>query len=437
MAEVLITGAAGGRERILEQAMRASPEVDRVEVHTDINAGLDAFRWSLVKPLVIIGPEAALAKRVADDLRGDGYTVLGASGEAAQFEASKSRTVELARQVDATHPDTFIAKGTGYEGMARRYVAGRDVTKYVIKEDGLFSGKGVYLPETRLAALQALEGSLGRLATLDPRNRILNFAERIRGTEVSAIAIIGRDSSDRLEFPLAQDYKRAGEGDRGPNTGGMGSYSQPPESLVSKEQRDQISEMFDKLLPGMERQGVNLQGAVVYLGLMLDEALGGAPSLLEINMRFGDPETQPLLTLLMRNGIDCYRLLRSAAEGQIEHPNVDMRALKGAALTVCLAANGYGYRDDVQKGSRIYGLDQNYGPDVTIQLAGVKEQDGEKRVNGGRVLYVTGYGESVDAAADQAYGAIDIEGTGDGIGFEDGSTKVRTDIGHHARKGYL
>lgn len=437
MAEVLITGAAGGREEMLRQAMEASPEVDRVEVHADLMKGLDAFRGSSEKPFVIIGSEAMLVKGVADDLRRDGHTVLGASGDAAGFEASKARTVRLARKYGVTHPDTYIVDGLGYEGKARRYVAAYPPESYVTKADGLRGGKGAFIHDDRRRANDILEQELGLLKALPPEERIINFANRRKGKELSAIAIVGAGSKDYFELPLAQDFKRAGEKDKGPNTGGVGSYSPLPESVVSLRQREQVSEMFDKILPGMENEGANIQGAVVYLGIMLDEELNGDPTLIEINMRPGDPETQPILTLLMRNRIDCYRLLRSAAERQIERPNVDMRALKGAALTVCLAANGYGYRDDVQKGSRIYGLDQNYGPDVTIQLAGVIEQDGEKRVNGGRVLYVTGYGESVDAAADKAYGAIDVEGTGVGIGFEDRSMTVRTDIGHLARKGYL
>ncbi len=428
MAEVLVAGATGGREQALAQAMEMSPEVTRVVVSGDIQAGLDQFSGG-EKPFVVIGPEAPLVKGVADGLREDGYVVFGAGSKAAQYEASKARTVQLSRLYGVRHPETTIAQGPELAKTARDYVTFHRPNGYVIKADGLAGGKGVVVPESKAEARDAIEDMLS--GGYDGAGaEVINFQSRRRGPEASAMVVVGGEG-DFTILPLSQDHKRLQDGDRGPNTGGMGAYSPVPDSIVSQEQYGKIEEMAERLLYGMKKDSVQYMGAVMYLGLMMDEELNGDPTLIEINVRFGDPETQAILPIAQRAGVDVYRLLRSAAEGQLEKPAVDFRNVGGAALTVCLAAGGYGHPNStIQKGEHIYGLDTQHDG-VSVQLAGAKQEDGHVRTNGGRVLYVTAAGETIDEAATRAYAAIDTNGTGQGIGFA--GMQFRTDIGYQAR----
>jgi phosphoribosylamine-glycine ligase len=236
------------------------------------------------------------------------------------------------------------------------------------------------------------------------------------------------DHDEHVILPLAQDHKRLGEGDTGPNTGGMGAYAPVPTLIINAEQRQQIANIAAASLDGMRAESTPYERAILYIGLMMAEELDGSPVVIEYNCRFGDPETQVLTPLLTTAGVDVYRLLRSAAEGDLEVPAIDFADLSLAALTVCLASQGY--PTNKQIGEPIWGLDGQYD-NVTIQRAAVKNNS----TAGGRVLYVTGTGETIDEAADRAYGAIDVEHKGPQsgkIGFA--NMQFRRDIGYQARK---
>lgn len=429
MAEVLVHGVTGGREEAIAQAMQASSEVTRVEFDGgNLQEGLGKFSGN-TKPFVVIGPEAPLVAGVADELRQEGYTVFGASKDAAQYEASKARATKMARAARILHPPTFIAEGSFMAQDARAYVEDHDPLGYVIKADGLAGGKGVVLPRTFEEALGAVEGMIDGSLFGGAGKEAINFQQRKRGPEVSAMVVVGAGKDDFVILPLSQDHKRLGDGDTGPNTGGMGAYAPVPASIVSPAQYQEIYWKAYESLAGMEAEGVNYSGALLYMGLMMSDDLKGDQAndsdLIEYNVRFGDPETQAILPLLQYAGVDVYRLLRSAAEGSIELPDVVFESIGYSALSVCLAAEGY--PDGPKKGDEIHGLEQEYDG-VSIQLAGVTRDDGPRLTNGGRVLYVTGVGETIDQAASRAYAAI---GKG-AINFA--GMQYRSDIGWQARQ---
>lgn len=436
MATVWIHGGTGGRERSVGHAMGESSDVTRVEYDNgDLNVGLDKFKGSKEKPFVFIGPEAPLVAGVSDYLRGEGYTVFGASKAAAQYEASKALAVRMMRKAGIQHPESFIVNVRRSPQVAREYVAGHDHRQYVIKADGLAGGKGVVLPSSREEAREVIEDMMsGRNKTYgDAGKNTIIFQRRKKGPEVSAIAIVGAGKDDYVILPLSQDHKRLWDGDIGPNTGGTGAYASVPKHIVNDAQNIKIDEKAYASLEGIEKDGVEVSGLALYQGLMMSEDLPQSEYVfqqddsdeLEYNLRLGDPETQPQMALLLRAGVDVYRLFRSAAEGSLEKPNVDMRNLGYHALTVCCSA--WGYPVQPISGDIIYGLDNEY-EDVLVHYAGMKEIDGQWVTSGGRVLYVTGVGETIDVAAERAYRAIGQNA----IHFN--GMQYRRDIGHQARR---
>ncbi|MBP9820901.1 hypothetical protein KBC85_02055 [Candidatus Saccharibacteria bacterium] len=431
MTDVLIVGATGGREAALEQAIKLSKNVNKAVVFKDLKEGLKQFSDSKNKPFVIIGPEQSLVDGLADDLRSQGYKVFGVSAKAAQYEASKAATVQLAIRAGVTHPNTYIAKGANFAKNALKYVQDHNANSYVIKADGLAAGKGVYLPDTKQEALEIVNGLIDGSYAGGAGAKVINFAMRRRGPEVSAMVVVGQSPEDYVILPLSQDHKRAKDKDKGPNTGGMGAYAPVPSSIVSAGQYKKIDDMAAKLLAQMHKDGIEYKGGVMYLGLMMDEKLGGDPTLIEINVRFGDPETQVILPLLNYAGVDVYELLYIAAtKGGIKSYMNNYGAIKNyAAITVCLAANGYGYTDTPQKGDVIYGLNNKYSG-VTVQMASVTNS-GDIKTNGGRVLYVSAAAKSVKDAANIVYKAIGDKPDGKKIFFND--MQYRHDIGWQAR----
>lgn len=423
MSEVLIIGS-GGREDALRQTMEACDEVAYVEVTDNPTELLGKFSKH-EKPFVVIGPEQPLVDGLADELRADGYIVLGPSKAAAQYEGSKYFATDMMKQAGIPHPATF---STSNPFDALDYIAQRPPESIVLKANGLAGGKGVVLPNSHIEASDTIHTMLDGTA-LGAAGQLINISDRHSGPEVSAMAIVG-DNDEFYLLPLSQDHKRLLDGDTGPNTGGMGAYAPVPSSIVSSQQYEKIYDIVGNSLAGMrEHTKVPFERAVLYVGIMLSEQQNGDPTVIEYNVRFGDPETQVLLPLLQQQGVDTYRLLRSAAEGSLEIPKPRNSMLGTAALTVCLAAPGYPSKP--QAGNFVYGLDNIY-KDVTIHRAGI---DVSNRVSGGRVLYVTGTGGNLDQAATAAYSAIDLAGEGaqsGKIGFD--NAQVRLDIGHQARK---
>lgn len=391
MSEVLVVGA-GGREEAIREAMEASAGVTHVEVSDQPFGPLARFSKS-ERPLVIIGPEQPLVYGVSDELRKMGYPVFGVSEKVAQYEASKSLSTLMMRQAGVAHPETFI---TSTLGEALEYADGHDPSDYVIKADGLAAGKGVVLPKTHGEAISTIQNMLSGKSFGDS-GRTINLAERHTGPEVSAMVVVG-DNDEYVILPLAQDHKRLGDGDAGPNTGGMGAYAPVPEAIVDDKTYSKIEASIQKTLAGMRAFGRPFERGLLYAGFMLSDE----PVVIEYNVRFGDPEAQVILPLLRRAGVDVHTLLRSAAEGELKKPEIDLRADLGyAAVTVCLAAEGYPTNTSKER-NKIWGLNNTYD-NVTIQQAAVKSG----RTAGGRVLYVTGTGFNVDSAARSAYAAID------------------------------
>lgn len=284
MAEVLIVGS-GGREAALEQAIRASEEVERVEVSADPKAGLAQFSGS-EKPFVVIGPEAPLVEGLADQLRGEGYAVFGASKAAARYEASKSFAIHMMRGAGVSHPVTRIMTD---EERALRFVTHREPNTYVIKADGLAGGKGVVLPKTTEEAIETTKGMLDGSLFGGAGKDCVNFQDRHSGPEVSAMVVVG-DNDEFTILPIAQDHKRLGEGDTGPNTGGMGAYAPVPPHIMSPQQYRQIYTATEQTLAGM-RDLVRLLREDYYMkGLCCPIKKEAVPSLLNITSDLATPK---------------------------------------------------------------------------------------------------------------------------------------------------
>ncbi|PHP67092.1 phosphoribosylamine--glycine ligase [Zhengella mangrovi] len=417
---VLLIGS-GGREHALAWKMAQSPllgtlyaapgnpgiaaEATCVTLDVADHGAVAAFCKDKDIALVVVGPEAPLVAGLADDLKAAGFPVFGASKEAAQLEGSKEFTKELC---DRKAIPTAAWAAFNNAPKAKAYVRAQGAP-IVIKADGLAAGKGVTVAETVDAALEAIddcfEGAFGEAGA-----RVV-IEECLVGEEASFFCLC--DGTTALALTTAQDHKRVGDGDTGPNTGGMGAYSPAPvmtDALVSQVMETIIA----PTMAGMAEAGTPFTG-VLYAGLMITEA---GPKLIEYNVRFGDPECQ---VLMMRMDSDLLALLMAAARGELAGKSVDWR--DEVALTVVMA--GQGYPGTPKKGGVIEGLaEADALPGVKVFHAGTAEKDGRIVGNGGRVLNVTATGATVTQARDRAYEAVAR------IRWADGFT--RSDIGWRA-----
>ena len=400
---ILILGG-GGREHALAWAFRQNPKCDRLIVAPG-NAGIAAiarcaaleitdgaavvgFCEEQAIDLVVIGPEAPLANGVADSLRAAGIAVFGPSREAARLEASKAFTKEVCDACGA--PTAGWARFTDASG-ARAHVAARGAP-IVVKADGLAGGKGVTVAMTEAEALTAIDAAFG--GAFGDAGTELVIEEFMAGEEASFFILC--DGATCLPIGTAQDHKRVGEGDTGPNTGGMGAYSPAP-VLTEALQAQVMAEIVQPTIAEMARRGTPFQG-VLYAGLMIEE---GRERLVEYNVRFGDPECQ---VLMMRLGAQALDLVHACAEGRLAEMTVNWA--DDHALTVVLAAEGY--PGDVKKGSVIGGLEGL--PETATQMlfqAGTAAQEGRIVANGGRVLNATGRGATLAEAQARAYALAD------------------------------
>lgn len=354
--------------------------------------------------LVVVGPEVPLAAGIADDLRAAGFKVFGPSKAAAEIESSKSfsKAFMLRHNIPTARYEVF----TNFDA-ALAYLHSLDYP-VVIKASGLAAGKGVIVPETSVEAESALRqvmldhefGAAGDEVVIE---------ECMSGPEVSLIAFA--DGKIARAMVPAQDHKRVFDGDRGPNTGGMGAYAPvpvcPPE-MVAQLTRDILQPAVD----GLRAEGRPFVGAL-YAGLMLT---ADGPRVIEFNCRFGDPETQVIMPLLDSDILDIFI---ACADGKLA--DVDIRWKDGAAACVVLASGGYPGK--YAGGIEINGLNQTQTNAFTFH-AGTKFADGKVVNAGGRVLCVSGWGESIREALDGAYGAIAS------ISFD--GMQYRTDIGQRA-----
>jgi len=400
---ILILGG-GGREHSIAWAVLRNPKCDKLIVAPG-NAGiaqiaecaaLDITDGGLVAvfaeenaiDFVIVGPEAPLAAGVADRLREAGFLVFGPSAAAAQLEASKRFTKEVCDAAGA--PTAGYAHFTDAEA-AKAHVRAEGAP-IVVKADGLAAGKGVVVAETVEQAEAAIDDMFG--GAFGGAGAEVVIEEFMQGEEASFFVLC--DGEAVLPIGTAQDHKRVGEGDTGPNTGGMGAYSPAP-VLTEAVAARALDEIIRPTVEEMARRGTPYQG-VLYAGLMIAD---GAPRLVEYNVRFGDPECQ---VLMMRLGAQALDLMQAAAEGRLDEIRVNWA--EDHAMTVVMAAEGY--PGDYARGSRIGGLDGL--PETSSEMvfhAGTAERDGQIVAAGGRVLNITARGDSLRQARDRAYALVD------------------------------
>lgn len=417
---ILILGG-GGREHSLAWAVLQNPKCDRLVVAPG-NAGIAAiadcanldisdggtvanFVEEEAIDFVIIGPEAPLAAGVADRLRDAGVLVFGPSQAAAQLEASKAFTKQIC---DAANAPTAAYGHFTDADAAKAYVTAQGAP-IVVKADGLAAGKGVIIAETVEQAHAAIDDMFG--GAFGGAGAEVVIEEFMDGEESSYFVLC--DGTDVLPIGTAQDHKRVGDGDTGPNTGGMGAYSPAPVLSDAIAERA-LEEIIRPTMAEMATRGMPYQG-VLYAGLMIKD---GAPRLVEYNVRFGDPECQ---VLMMRLGAQALDLMHAAAEGRLSTAQVNWA--DDHAVTVVMAANGY--PGDYDKGAVISGLDAL--PETSSQMvfhAGTTAKDGAITASGGRVLNVTARGATLRDAAAKAYEMVDA------IDFPDGF--CRRDIGWRA-----
>ena len=384
--KVLIVGS-GGREHALAWKLSQAPDLDELHaapgnpgiatlgrchpVRAEDGEGLLTLARSLEADLVVVGPEAPLVAGVADELRHVGVPVFGPSSGAARIEGSKSFAKDVMQVAGVPTPESL--------SIAR--------PPCVIKADGLAAGKGVFVCHDQAdldAALQAA-ASFGESIVIE---------EFLEGEEVSVFALC--DGARALALPVVQDFKRAEDGDNGPNTGGMGSYS-PVAGFGGVEVAEILDTVHRPVLEELAARGVPFVG-VLFAGLMLTD---DGPRVLEFNCRFGDPETQ---SLLPRVSGDLLGALAGAAAGDLS--NVDLEVSDDAAVTIALTAGGYPAGNDV--GSAIDGIEEAEQAGALVFHAGTALYGDRLVTNGGRILNVTGTGVSVPVARERAYAACEL-----------------------------
>ena len=385
--KVCVVGS-GGREHALATVLRRHHEVVVTPGNPGIPGSVDTPATAIDADLYVIGPEAPLVAGLADELRAAGRLVFGPGADGARLEGSKAWMKQVL--VDAGVPTA--RHGTFTEAAPAFAFLDTLDGLYVVKTDGLAAGKGVLvttdLAEAREAVTEYLSGE-----AFGDAGRTLVLEEGLTGPELSILAVC--DGARAVPLAPAQDFKRVGDGDAGPNTGGMGAYSPVPvagDDVVSMVMDDAVA----PTLAALRSMGIDYRG-VLYAGLMLTPA---GPKMLEYNVRFGDPETQVVLPRLTS---DLGQLLAAAAAGALDAaPTFD----DGAAVTVVCAADGY--PREVRTGDPIEGIAAAEAVEgVSVFCAGVGAgPDGDLVTAGGRVLAVTGQGTDLASARERAYNAV-------------------------------
>jgi phosphoribosylamine--glycine ligase len=401
---ILLIGS-GGREHALAWKMAASPLTDRlycapgnagianeaecVALDPADHAAVIAFCKDKRIDFVVVGPEAPLCAGIVDDLEAAGIKAFGPSKAAAQLEGSKGFTKDICR---ANNIPTAAYERFTAPDPAKAYVR-KQGAPIVVKADGLAAGKGVVVAEIVAQAEAAIdmmfEGGLGAAGAE------VVIEEFLEGEEASFFALC--DGTTAIPLASAQDHKRVFDGDKGPNTGGMGAYSPAPVMTPEMTART-MREIIEPTLRALAAMGAPYKG-VLFAGLMLTK---DGPKLIEYNVRFGDPETQ---VLMLRLRSDLVPALLASRDGVLK--SFDLRWSDDAALTVVMAAKGY--PGDYAKGSAIDGLEEAARVEgVEIFHAGTKRDGGRILANGGRVLNVCAIGRSIAEAQKQAYAAVDV-----------------------------
>ena len=401
--KILVIGS-GGREHALAWKIAASPLVTKLWCAPG-NAGIAkdaecaplditdhpavvAFCKKNAVDFVVVGPDAAIAAGIVDDLNAAGFKAFGATKAAGRLESSKNFTKALCR---ANNIPTAAYEHFSNAEAARAYIR-KQGAPIVVKADGLAAGKGVVVAMTEAEAFAAVDMMFG--GGFGASGAEVVIEEFMEGEEASFFALC--DGEHVLPLATAQDHKRAFDGDKGPNTGGMGAYSPAPVMTDAMCTRV-MDEMIKPTLRALREMGCPYKG-VLYAGVMITK---DGPKLVEYNARFGDPECQVLMLRMMS---DIVPALLASADGQLK--NFSLRWYDDAALTVIMATKGY--PGDYGKGSVIEGLDEAARVEgVEIFHAGTAMRDGRIVANGGRVLNICALGRNVTEAKARAYQAVD------------------------------
>lgn len=403
--KVLVVGG-GGREHALCWAIAASPlcsklycapgnagiaqDAQCVPIGSEDIEGLVKFSQDTSIDFVVVGPEAPLVLGLADQLNEVGIKTFGPSAAAAALEGSKAHMKDLLAKSGV--PTAAYGRFTDI-GEAKAYITGQGAP-IVVKTDGLAAGKGVILCDTVDEAHAAVDTMMSDKAFGEAGNEIV-IEEFLEGEEASFFVLV--DGSNALALISAQDHKTVGEGDRGPNTGGMGAYS--PAAIMTDDLTDEVMRtIIEPTVKTMAAEGAPYVG-VLFAGLMITES---GPKILEYNVRFGDPECQVLMRRLKS---DILPALIAAADGTLD--KFDLRWHDDAAMVIVMAANGY--PGAYEKGSEIKGVNNADNlDDVVVFHAGTKSDEGKLFATGGRVLGVTAMGADVTEAQTKAYQAVDM-----------------------------
>ncbi len=419
---VLVVGG-GGREHAMVWKLAQSPRVTKIYAAPG-NAGIAqqaecvpigaedvdallAFAQEKEIDLTFVGPEAALVKGIVDRFEEANLRIFGPRANAAVLEGSKVFAKNLMKKHGIPTADFQTFAEYDY---AHALLYDLDDVPCVIKADGLAAGKGVFVADNYSEAVAALQKIMLDRAFGDAGDKVV-IEDRLAGEEVSVLAFT--DGKTVVPLLAAQDHKQIYDGDKGPNTGGMGAYCPAP-IYTPALAKTVVPQILEATVKAMEAEKRPYRG-VLYAGLMVTEQ---GPKVLEFNVRFGDPEAQPLLAMLETDLVD---IAEAVIEGRLNE--IEIRWKPGAAVCVVVAAGGY--PGSYAKGKPIEGLDAA-AEDAIIFHAGTKLQDGRVVTSGGRVLGVTAIGENIPAAIEKAYAAVGK------IRFED--MYYRRDIGRKALK---
>jgi len=397
---ILVIGS-GGREHALFWKLSESPQTERIYAipgnpgmgeMTDIavtdNAAILQFAKEKDIGLVVVGPEVPLMNGLVDDLEAAGIPAFGPRANAAEIEGSKSFAKDLMKKygIPTARYEVFA------EAEAARAYIRSEGAPIVVKADGLAAGKGVVVAMTEQEALDAVDAIMEHNSFGDAGARVV-IEEFMEGEEASLLAFT--DGTVIRPMISAQDHKRAFDGDKGPNTGGMGTYAPAPVMTPELTERA-VEEILKPTISAMEKEGRAYRGCL-YLGLMIT---ADGPKVVEFNARFGDPETQVVLPLL--DG-DLVQIMHACAGGTLA--DVPIRWKDGAAVCVVLAAGGY--PASYEKGNEIYGIGNAEKLGALVFHAGTAKKNGKIVTNGGRVLGVVGMGKDIASAVQSAYDAVD------------------------------
>jgi phosphoribosylamine--glycine ligase len=420
--KILVVGS-GGREHALVWKLHKSPLVKKiyaapgnagisklaecVEIEGEDLIGLASFAEKNSIDLTVVGPELPLTLGIVDQFQKRNLRIFGPTKMAAMIEGSKVFAKEFMKK---HHIPTASFKAFDKADEATEFVKSSDMP-LVIKADGLAAGKGVILAEDTESAVSAIKKIMVQKIFKDAGNKavIENF---LQGEEVTILAFT--DGKTILSMPSSQDHKKIYDGNRGPNTGGMGAYA--PTSIVDDRMMRRIyDEILEPTMVGLEQEGIIYKG-ILYAGLMLTER---GPKVMEFNCRFGDPETQVILPLLKS---DLVEIFMSIIEGDLSLDEVEWTD----DFAVCVILASAGYPDKYEKGKEIFGLDKvEQAEDVLIFHAGTKKEGKKVLTDGGRVLGVTAVDKNAEDAIHKAYASVDK------IKFD--GAQFRRDIGYRVR----